>query len=154
MVNVTKRGGAPERFDAVKLARSIEAAGASEDTARAVAGIVPRNEGITTREIRGIVTSELREVDPEAARVYDSTRAMPARMAVEPVKGVVRLRPLTLERLSLETGDEVEVLRGDKLRRLRAMRADVGERAVELHPQDMRSMEVPEGGRVLVRRPD
>lgn len=74
MVKVKKRSAAMKDFDKAKLKASLKKAGAKEEHATKVAGIVsPKvREGMTTAEIKRMTATELRKLDPKAAQAYEA----------------------------------------------------------------------------------
>lgn len=71
LVKVEKRS---EEFDTTKLKDSLIRAGAKEEHATKVAEAVARTvwEGMPTAEIRRRAATELKRMDHEAARVYET----------------------------------------------------------------------------------
>ncbi len=74
MVKVKKRAGATQDFDKAKLKASLNKAGAKEEHATKVANKVAdkAKEGMTTIEIRRLCITELRPLDPKAAKAYEA----------------------------------------------------------------------------------
>lgn len=74
MVKVKNRSGATKDFDKAKLKASLKKAGAKEEHATKVANKVAgkAKEGITTIEIRRLCITELRPLDPKAAKAYET----------------------------------------------------------------------------------
>lgn len=74
LVNVKKRGGATQAFDQTKVRMSLVRAGAKEENAAKVAQTIATRvrEGIETAEIKTMAASELRPINPEAARTYET----------------------------------------------------------------------------------
>ena len=71
MVEVKKRS---EGFDKAKLKVSVKKAGAKDEHATKVADNIASKvkEGMTTFEIRQWVITELRPLDPKAAKAYET----------------------------------------------------------------------------------
>lgn len=72
MMNVTKRDGRLEPFQAAKIVKSTQRAGASAATAKRIAAIVKRTayDGMDTDEIRRTVLEHLNRLDKKAADAY------------------------------------------------------------------------------------
>ncbi len=80
-MQVKKKDGRLENFDRGKISRGIVAAGASQETAEAIAtevenwtGGAATDETITTAEVRGKVLELLRAQDPAAATSFEQYR--------------------------------------------------------------------------------
>jgi transcriptional regulator NrdR family protein len=74
VVKVKKRSAVMKDFDKAKLKASLKKAGAKEEHATKVVGIVsPKvREGMTTAEIKRMAATELRKLDPKAAQAYET----------------------------------------------------------------------------------
>ena len=152
MVNIKKRDGRTEAFDASKLERSLRSTGASANTVREVTSRVKAREGMTVDEIRTTVSKELRARDAKAAEHYDGTRRMVATTAVEAATGTVRMTEEMMRSLRVSAGDSVELSYSGRTRSLRAERASPGVRGVQLSTTELRALGVRDGSRVTVSR--
>jgi len=152
MVNIKKRDGRTEAFDASKLERSLRATGASASTVREVTSRVKAREGMTVDEIRSTVSKELRARDAKAAEHYDGTRRMVATTAVEAATGTVRMTEEMMRSLRMSEGDSVELSFSGRTRSLRAERAAPGVRGVQLSATELRALGLRDGSRVTVSR--
>jgi transcriptional regulator NrdR family protein len=74
LVKVKKHSGATQDFDKAKLKASVKKAGAKEEHATKVADNVASKvkEGTVTVEIRRWCITELRPLDPKAAKAYET----------------------------------------------------------------------------------
>lgn len=74
MAKVKKRSGIMQDFDKAKLKTSLKKAGAKEEHATKVADKITgkAKEGTTTVEIWEWSISELKPLDPKAAKAYES----------------------------------------------------------------------------------
>ena len=74
LVKVKKRSGAMQDFDKAKLKASVRKAGAKEEHATKVADNLAGKvkEGTMTVEIRRWCITELRPLDPQAAKAYEN----------------------------------------------------------------------------------
>jgi hypothetical protein len=154
MTNVVKTDKRTVAFEKKKIVRSIIRAGIDEITAHEVATTVPEKEGITTDEIRMIVTEELKMIDPEAAMRYSNTRRLAARMALNTVKGFALLPRETMNRLKLKTGENINVVFGERIYTLRAEPGSVERNGIMLHTEDLQTVGASDGERIVVQRPD
>ncbi|MEM1627603.1 MAG: ATP cone domain-containing protein [Sulfolobaceae archaeon] len=92
MVRIKKRDGTYEEFNENKLYNSIIAAGASPEVAHDIVQEVKKRlkEGMSTDEIRRVVLTKLKELDPnavEAWKFYD--RVAKGRITFEDGKAIV-----------------------------------------------------------------
>ena len=154
MTNVVKTDKRTEKFERKKIVRSIKNAGIDEITAHEIAMNVPETEGITTDEIRRIVTEELKRIDPEVAMRYANTRRLAARMALNAVKGFALLPRETMNRLKLKTGESIIVTFGENTTTLRAEPGSVERNGIMLHTEDLQMVGASDGERIVVQRPD
>jgi methionine aminopeptidase len=69
MVKLIKKG---DTYKQEKLEASILRAGASKETAKKVVDSVQVRDGMTTLELRNLVTAKLKELDSKAAKKYES----------------------------------------------------------------------------------
>ncbi len=152
MVNIKKRDGRTEPFDASKLERSLRQTGASEATTREVVSMVKAREGMNVDEIRAATSKELRSRDAKAADHYDATRRMVARKAVAAATGTVRMTEEAMRSLRVSEGESVELAYSGRTRRLRAERASPGVRGIQLSEGELKALGVTEGSRVVVSR--
>jgi len=74
LVKVKKRSGATQDFDKAKLKASVKKAGAKDEHATKVADNLASKvkEGTMTVEIRRWCITELRPLDPKAAKAYET----------------------------------------------------------------------------------
>ena len=74
MVKVKKHSGATQDFDKAKLKASVKKAGAKDEHAAKIADKIAGKvkQGTTTVVIRRWVITELRPLDPEAAKAYET----------------------------------------------------------------------------------
>jgi len=74
LVKVKKHSGATQDFDKAKLKASVKKAGAKEEHATKVADNLASKvkEGTMTVEIRRWCITELRPLDPKAAKAYET----------------------------------------------------------------------------------
>jgi transcriptional regulator NrdR family protein len=72
LVKVKKRSAVPQEFDKAKLKTSLKKAGTKEEHATKVADKVAGKvkEGTTTVEIKEWSITELKPMDPKAAKAY------------------------------------------------------------------------------------
>jgi transcriptional regulator NrdR family protein len=77
MVRVEKRSGELEEFDTSKLEASLARAGVSEEQATRIAEKVARSvtEGTATAQVMAWAATELRHVNPTAAKKYESFKS-------------------------------------------------------------------------------
>jgi len=77
LVKVEKRSGGLEVFDVSKLEASLTKAGASEQDATRIAETVARGltEGTDTAQLMMRAASELKRIDPAAAKKYESFKS-------------------------------------------------------------------------------
>jgi len=69
MVKLIKKG---DTYKPEKLEASLLRAGASRETAKKIVDSVQVREGMSTLELRNQVIAKLRELDPKAAKKYES----------------------------------------------------------------------------------
>jgi hypothetical protein len=69
LVKIVKRG---DTYRPEKLEASIKAAGASSEVAKKVVSSVKVHEGMSTLELRKQASDLLKNLDPKAARRYDT----------------------------------------------------------------------------------
>ncbi len=109
MTSVKKDDGRTIPFDRSNIERSLLGVGVDEPTARSIAAGVDARDGMTTEEIRRAVSAALGERDPRLAKVYDSTRTMPARRAPSTPRGTVCISEEFMRQLGVSSGQTVEV---------------------------------------------
>jgi hypothetical protein len=69
LVKIMKRG---DTYKPEKLEASIKAAGASSEVAKKVVSSIKLHEGMSTLELRKQTSDLLKNLDPKAARNYDT----------------------------------------------------------------------------------
>lgn len=69
MVKLVKRG---DSYKPEKLEASIVATGAGTDVAKKITDSVRVHEGMSTLELRKQVSAQLKNLDPKAAKAYDT----------------------------------------------------------------------------------
>jgi hypothetical protein len=152
MTNVLKKNRESEAFDIAKIIRSIRLANLDELTSYEVASKIPKRDGITTEEIRRIIIKELKRIDPEAAMRYSNTRRLAAKKAMHAVKGFAMLPRETMSRLKLRTGENIQVVLGDKRQTLKAEPGLVDRNEIQLNEEDLVSIGASDGTRIAVQR--
>ncbi|MHA2400309.1 MAG: ATP cone domain-containing protein [Promethearchaeota archaeon] len=152
MENVKKRSGETEKFDKTKLERSLRKTRVDKQKAIDITNRISEKEMNTTSEIRNMVVEELRKTDTEAAIRYESTRRLAAKAAIDAAKGVARLTEETMNKLNLEVGDTINLCHEDHKHTVKAERAAVGAKEIQLHEEDLKSLGVTDGTSIAVRR--
>jgi hypothetical protein len=156
MKQVFKSDGSVVPFDREKLVQSVWAAGASEATSEEVANeIGSKGDSMSSHEIRQLVMLELGERDQSAARRYDASRRLVARLAVEVPCGVVRLPAGILMSMGLSQGETVQLYPDDRVRTVQAELNEwtvIAKNEVRLNTQDLEELHVEDGGRILLVR--
>jgi hypothetical protein len=152
MAIVIKKDGKTERFDGEKLERSLHYLGLDKYTAREIAWKVPERNGITTNEIRSIIRDELRKRDGDAAELYKTTRHLPARRAMDTLRGCALLTAETMGVLRLESGDAIRISHGGRSHTVKAKKTQIDKHEIRLHAEDLRRLGVREGTRVRIQK--
>lgn len=77
LVKVEKRSGELEEFEVSKLEASLTKAGVSEEQATKIAETVAKSvtEGTDTAQLLMRATTELRRIDPAAAKRYEAFKS-------------------------------------------------------------------------------
>jgi hypothetical protein len=154
MINVSKRNGRLENFDRNKIAHSVQNAGLNERMAKEVASMIPKREGISSDEIRKLVSYEIEARDKNAARRYEEWRRLVVKSHFRS-RGVARLSKNALNNLGISSGEEMKIRYREKNFTLTA---DVNDsintpwKEVRIHKEDMMNIGIDEGDCVSVRK--
>jgi hypothetical protein len=110
---------------------------------------------MSSQEIRQLVMLELSERDQSAAKRYDASRRLVARMAVEVPCGVVRLPAGILMSMGLSQGETIRLYPDDRVRTVQTELNEwtvIARDEVRLNTQDMEELHVDDGDRILMVR--
>lgn len=156
MIEVVKSDGSSIPFDRAKLARSMRAAGASESTSEEVADAIERaGDMMPIQQMGRLVMHGLDARDHGSAERHDATRWLVARTAIEVTRGVARLPPGILMSRRLDQGEDFQLMNAGRVRTVHAElneRTITGKNEVRLHSDDMRSLDLEDGDRIVVVR--
>jgi transcriptional regulator NrdR family protein len=72
MNTITKRSGKAEAFQSTKILNSMRNAGIGRETAEKVSSKIEHHPGISTSEVRNRVIGEIKNREPQAAKIYES----------------------------------------------------------------------------------
>lgn len=152
MARVRKRSGETQEFDRRKLEESIRRAGASDETARRVADRIRPSEGVSTDELRRMVSQELRRESEALSGAYTSTRRLRAREDSKLSAGVVKLPEELLRQHGLKEGQQAHVVHMDRRTEVK-VRPESSARPAEIlmSRSDLERLGASEGSRVNVR---
>jgi len=152
MPKIKKRSGREEEYDRSKLERSIKRAGADEPTSRTISERIKPSEGLTTREIRRQVSTELKDQNPEAGKRYESTRSHVVAVSSAVKKGSARLHTDMLKELGAKAGETLEVSHEGKSHKVNIEPSPADRREIQLHSEALKALGASKGKRVAVRR--
>jgi hypothetical protein len=160
MAKVTKRTGSEVEFDRSKLVISLRRAGATESRARKVASKIEQvvstlepDEGLTTKDLRSDVFSELKSMDPLATERYQNTHRLTAKASDKVQSHLCQLHPETLKHLELSSGVSLKLEYAGKSHTLRVEESSsVGQREIHLHSEALRTLGTHPDARLAVRK--
>ncbi len=154
MVKVLKRSGNLEEFDRRKLEQSIRHAGASEEIAGRIAKRIEPREGMSTADLRRMVSEELRRENATLSGAYTTTKRLRARGSPDLKSGVVRLHEDLLKPFDVHSGDKINLAHKENEARVEVQigRSD-DPREVVVNRADLEKLGAKEGTRVNVRFP-
>ena len=127
-------------------------AGASDPVAKEIAKKVQAvdGDGLSTIELRRLVTSELRKVNEAVAEAYARTVRFPVKARNDVGAGQAHV-PKRIERLpDILPGQPGRVGFGERRTNVR-IEPSLDQREVWLNPSDFRALGAPEGARVAIR---
>lgn len=152
MARVRKRSGEMEEFDRRKLEESIRRAGASDETARRVADRIRPSEGVSTDELRRMVSQELRRESEALSGAYTTTRRLRARSDSGLSTGVVKMHEDLLRQHGLKEGEQAHIVHEDRRAEVK-VRPEGSARPAEIlmSKSDLERLGASEGSRVNVR---
>jgi hypothetical protein len=113
-LKIMKRSGKEEVFDPSKLKASLCAAGLSPKMATTIVSGIGDCEGLSTQELRDLIITKLRRVNPTIARNYAQTRAFTVHSAPEIGLDSVHLHPDALRELHLQQSEPIHVEYGER----------------------------------------
>lgn len=152
MAKVRKRSGEMEEFDRRKLEESIRRAGASDETARRVAERIRPSEGVSTEELRRMVSQELRRESEPLSGAYTTTRRLRARADPGLSAGVVKMHEDLLKQHGLKEGQQARIVHMDSVREVEVRPESSAQPAeVLMSKSDLERLGAAEGSRVNVR---
>ncbi len=164
-MSILKENGKNEEFESSKLERSIRNVGKDENTAKEISKMVTDRKPASTREIRSIVSKELRNRSVDASRNYEESRSaarryMESRMLVakngnKAEKGTAMLPENAMKRLNLDDGDRFMVMHGNQRQVLTAKLSEdekIRWNEISLHKDDMHNIGASDGFDIIAQR--
>jgi hypothetical protein len=160
MAKVTKRTGSEVEFDRFKVEISLRRAGTLESMARKVAskieqvvfGVEP-DGGLTTKDLRSAVLSELKSMNKSATERYQNTHRLTAKASDKVESNVCQLHPETMKHLDLSSGVSLKLEYAGKSHTLRVGESSsVGQREIHLHNEALRTLRTHPDTRLAVRK--
>nr|KXH77613.1 MAG: hypothetical protein AM324_03350 [Candidatus Thorarchaeota archaeon SMTZ1-83] len=160
MARVTKRTGSEVEFDRSKLEISLRRAGTSESMAREVGSKIEQvvsevdpGRGLTTKDLRSGVVSELKSMDASAAERYQNTHRLTAKASDKVESHVCQLHPGTMRSLELSPGASLRLEHAGKSQTVEVEESSsAGQREIHLHNEALRALETPPNTRLAVRK--
>lgn len=150
-LKVRKRDGTEESIRRGKIERSIRDSGASSQTSKMIADSVELSDGMTTNDIRTLVSAKLREVDPNSADTYDKQRRLTIHQYNDMDSGKILLDEATLKDLKLNPGDNLSVVLST-IKEFEVGKSENTELGAFINNDDLRSLKFNEGHKIIVRR--
>jgi len=164
-MNILKENGKSEEFDSTKLEASIRSVGRDENTAREISTLVTARNPTSTKDIRKIVSKELRNRSVDASRNYEESRSaarryMESRMLIakngnKATPGMALLPKEAMTSLNLDDGDKFMVMHGTQRQALMAKLSDDTEmrwNEIGLHSDDLQNIGASEGFDIIAQR--
>ncbi len=164
-MKILKENGKSEEFDSTKLEASVRNVGRDENTAKEISTLVTARKPASTKEVRDIVSKELRNRSVDASRNYEESRSaarryMESRMLVakngnKAAPGMALLPKEAMTRLNLDDGDKFMVMHGTQRQALMAKLSDDPEmrwNEIRLHSDDMQNIGASDGFDIIAQR--
>jgi hypothetical protein len=164
-MKILKENGNSEEFDSAKLEASIRSVGRDENTAKEISTLVTARNPTSTKDIRTIVSKELRNRSVDASRTYEESRSaarryMESRMLIakngnRAAPGMALLPKEAMARLNLDDGDKFVIMHGTQRQALMAKLSDDSEmrwNEIGLHSDDMQNIGASDGFDIIAQR--
>ncbi|HEQ79355.1 MAG TPA: hypothetical protein ENN76_03720 [Euryarchaeota archaeon] len=165
MTEIVKENGKSEKFDSKKLEASVRNVGRDEKTAKEISELVEARNPTSTKDIRKIVSKELRNRSVDASRTYEESRSaartyMESRILVakngnKAAPGMALLPKEAMSRLNLEDGDKFMIMHGNQRQALMAKSSENPEmrwNEIGLHTDDMRNIGASDGFDIVAQK--
>ena len=164
-MNILKENGKIEEFDISKIEASIRNVGMDEKTAKETAALVSNKKPASTKDVRSIVSRELRNRSVDASRNYEESRSaarryiesrmLVARTGNNAAKGVALLPKAAMTRLNLDDGDRFMIMHGTQKQTLAAKL--IGDDSTQwneitLHNDDLQNIGASVGFNITAQR--
>ena len=150
-MKLRKRDGTEEPIRRGKIERSIRDTGTSSQNAKKISDSIQARDGMTTNDIRKLVSSRLREMDPKSADTYDKQRRLTVHQSNDQNSGKILLDNATLKDLGLKPGDSLSVVLST-IRDFEVGKSEQMELGAFINNEDIRSLKFNEGHRIIIRR--
>lgn len=150
-LKIKKRDGTEESLRRGKIERSVRDSGATSQTSKNIAESIELKEGMTSDEIRRIVSSRLREEDTISADTYDKQRRLTIHQSDDVNDGKILLDNTTLRDMNLKPGDDLSVVLST-IKTFQVGKSERKELGAYINNNDLRSLNFNEGHKIIVRR--
>jgi len=150
-LNIKKRDGTEEPIRRGKIERSIRDSGASSQNAKRISDSIEARNGMTTNDIRKMVSAKLRETDKISADTYDKQRRLTIHQSSDQNSGKILLDNATLKDLELKPGDNLSVVLST-IKDFEVGKSEKMELGAFINNDDLRSLKFNEGHRIIIRR--
>ena len=150
-MNIKKRDGTEEPVRRGKIERSIRDSGASSQNAKKISDSIEARDGMTTKDIRKMVSTSLREMDAKSADTYDKQRRLTIHQSSDQNSGKILLDNATLKDLQIKPGDNLSVVLST-IKDFEVGKSEKMELGAFINNDDLRSLKFNEGHRIIIRK--
>ena len=119
-VKVKLEDGSMEKFHKAYIIESLETVGLDHKSAKKIANEVEKHKGMTEHEIKVKIFQKLDMIDKEMANRYMETKKVHVKSEALQVMGNVLLPEFLMSYQELRSGEQIDVIHGDKNVVLRA----------------------------------